>query len=66
MDVSLYNWGVLLIVIVISIVLFLAMREVICWYFKINQRITNQGKIISLLNQLLEETKTHNKITEDK
>ena len=35
------------------IILFLVFREIVCWYWKINQHLENQRTIISKLDQLL-------------
>ena len=35
------------------IILFLIFREIVCWYWKINQHLENQRTIISKLDQLL-------------
>ncbi len=37
--------------IIVSILFFLLIREVILWYYKINDRIKNQEKIIKLLEE---------------
>lgn len=43
----------LIIVLVIIVALFFLLRELICWYWKINERISQQETIISLLHQLV-------------
>ena len=35
------------------IILFLVFREIVCWYWKINQHLENQRTIISKLDKLL-------------
>ena len=37
------------------IILFLVFREIVCWYWKINQHLENQRTIISKLDQLLRQ-----------
>jgi len=44
-----------LIVIVIAVGLFLALREFFCWYFKINKRLEIEQANNRLLKKLLEE-----------
>lgn len=41
--------------IVVVILLFLLCREIICWYYKINERITLQTETNELLKQILEK-----------
>ena len=41
--------------IVVIILLFLLCREIICWYYKINERITLQTETNELLKQILEK-----------
>ncbi|NWJ51199.1 MAG: hypothetical protein HXX14_10060 [Bacteroidetes bacterium] len=55
-----------LIYIVITIVIFLLLREVMCWYFKINHAITMQEeqiqlqkKTVDLLEKLVKSTHNH-------
>ncbi len=43
---------VLIVVLVILIILFFLFREVNCWYWKINERITLQHKTIFLLEKI--------------
>jgi hypothetical protein len=40
---------VIIISIVVSILLFLVLREFFCWYFKINEHLKKQDEIIELL-----------------
>lgn len=44
-----------LILIGFSILLFLALREVVCWYYKINKMVDNQAKQIDLLQQIVKK-----------
>ena len=41
--------------IVVIILLFLLCREIICWYYKINERITLQTETNELLKKILEK-----------
>ena len=54
----------LIIILVFLIGLFLLFRELVCWYWKINERIKQQNEIILLLKQLIvkensKESPTH-------
>ena len=58
---GLYLYAVLLI---ITIIIFLICREIVCWYWKINKSIGNQekiieqqNKVIDLLQQLVKQSK---------
>lgn len=42
----------LIIILVVAILLFFALREVNCWYWKINRQIELQHEIIDLLKKL--------------
>jgi hypothetical protein len=44
----------ILIAIVVAVLLFLVLREVFCWYNKVNERIANQKEIISLLRRIID------------
>lgn len=41
--------------ILILVILFVLCRELLCWYWKINESIKNQKEIIRLLRKLAEE-----------
>lgn len=41
-------WGVIA---MIALFVLVAIRELFCWYFKINESVENQRKIINLLEQ---------------
>jgi len=43
----------IIIAIVINIIIFLICREIVCWYFKINERIGLQEETNGLLRQIL-------------
>ena len=47
-----YYSGIITILIII-VVLFFVLREVNCWYWKINERIKLQNEIITLLKQIV-------------
>ncbi len=47
----------ILITVVILVVVFLILREVICWYWKINERISLQKEQNLILNKILQEFK---------
>lgn len=44
----------LLIVLVITIAIFFLCRELMCWYWKINEHLENQKRIIEKLDKLEE------------
>lgn len=46
------NLTLFLTIISVVLLIFALIREVICWYFKINQHLENQQKIISELKNL--------------
>ena len=46
--------GILLMVIIIQIVIFLLIREIVMWYWKVNKRIQLQEKTNLLLQQILD------------
>ena len=46
----------LLIVLVVGVLIFLALREVNCWYWKINRQISLQEETNYLLEKLLKQT----------
>lgn len=41
--------------IVVSIALFILLRDLVLWYFRINERAANQRRIIQLLEQIAGE-----------
>jgi hypothetical protein len=42
----------LLIILAVLVIIFLICRELVCWYFKINQRLSQQSLIIDLLKDI--------------
>ena len=59
MNLILLRWGggevfgYVIMSLIVGIIVFLILREVACWYWKINERIELQQKQIHLLEQLL-------------
>lgn len=49
--------GILIIVLLVTIALFFALREVNCWYWKINKRIELMEEQNEILKKLLSGTK---------
>ena len=41
-----------LVVLAIAIIIFIVCRELVCWYWKINEHLENQRKIIEKLESL--------------
>lgn len=48
----------LIIALIVAIVLFFVLRNVNCWYWKINTQIELQHEIIDLLKKIVEQKKT--------
>lgn len=46
------DYSNLFIVILIVVTVFIIARELILWYFKINERVNNQQRIIELLEKI--------------
>ena len=44
----------IIIIIAIAIIAFFLLRELFCWYYKINERLKEQKKTNRLLEQILE------------
>ena len=54
------NYGFIIFVISMSIIGFLILREVVCWYFKINERLDVSKKILAELERInLEDKEWH-------
>lgn len=47
-----------ILLILLLIALFFLCRELLCWYWKVNERINNQKEIIRLLKKLAKEEDT--------
>lgn len=47
------SWIILWVIVVV--VLWLLLRELVCWYYKINERITLQKETNELLKKLLQK-----------
>ncbi len=50
-----------LIIIVLAIGIFLAFREIMCWYWKINKTLENQEEIIKLLKEQTRLLRSNNR-----
>ena len=48
------------------VLIFIAIRELLCWYYKINKMVSNQDEIIRLLKKIANETDTDTKLNKDK
>ena len=58
LNFSRIDWGSIFILIIISVVVFLICRELICWYWKINKTVAlmeEQNRLMSDQNNLLKE-----------
>lgn len=51
------NLGFAIFILAMSIVGFLLLREVLCWYFKINERLSVSKKILAELERINSEDK---------
>lgn len=49
------NIPVIILIVIIVIALFFALREVTCWYFKINNIVADQAKTNLLLTKILQQ-----------
>lgn len=49
----------ILVIVIIFLLIFLILREVICWYWKINERITLQKETNQLLKKLIYKEVNH-------
>ena len=61
--------GTFLLIALICILIFLAIRELVCWYYKINKMVANQSEIIRLLKKIADESDLspdNLKLSEDK
>lgn len=45
-----------LLIVLICILIFIAIRELVCWYYKINKMVSNQNEIIRLLKKIAHES----------
>lgn len=52
---ELMNVTGLIVALIVSILLFFAMREINCWYWKINKKIELQEKTNELLEKLIDQ-----------
>ena len=46
------NYGFIMFVISMSVIGFLILREVVCWYFKINERLSVSKKMLAELERI--------------
>ena len=51
---------------IVLICVIIAIRELLCWYYKINKMVSNQDEIIRLLKKIANETDTDTKLNKDK
>lgn len=49
------DFGALLLVLLIGILIFIVCRELLCWYWKVNKMVSNQEEIIRLLKKIAGE-----------
>jgi hypothetical protein len=54
--------GIIIIVVIVFIVIFLILREVNCWYWKINERISLMNEQNDLLRKLISGSKSPEKV----
>lgn len=50
------DYGYLLFVLLICVLIFIVCRELLCWYWKINKMVSNQEEIIRLLRKIADES----------
>lgn len=51
------GFGSVLMILLICAIIFIACRELLCWYYKINKMVSNQEEIIRLLKKIAEKDK---------
>jgi hypothetical protein len=61
---EIFNWTTLLIILVVGVLIFLLLREVNCWYWKVNRRIELQEETNDLLKKLVSKTEKKNETNE--
>lgn len=52
------GFGSVLMILLICAIIFIACRELLCWYYKINKMVSNQEEIIRLLKKIANESNT--------
>lgn len=52
------GFGSVLMILLICAIIFIACRERLCWYYKINKMVSNQEEIIRLLKKIANESNT--------
>lgn len=61
------NFTSILIYIIIIVIVFLLIRELVCWYYKINLMVKNQSEIIRLLTKIANKNDSeNNEVTDNK
>ena len=50
--------GMYVIALVVAVLIFLALREVMCWYYKVNKMLDAQAETNRLLKKLVEQNKS--------
>ena len=58
--------GTFFLIVLICVIIFIAIRELLCWYYKINKMVSNQDEIIRLLKKIANEADTDTKLNKDK
>jgi hypothetical protein len=58
-------WFTVFVILAVMIIIFLVCREITCWYFKINERISQQASIIKLLEDINQGNKSDSKSNTD-
>ena len=58
--------GTFFLIVLICVIIFIAIRELLYWYYKINKMVSNQDEIIRLLKKIANETDTDTKLNKDK
>jgi len=68
MNLSIENMRSIFIVLLVTLFLFILIRELICWCFKINERVAQNNEIIKQLQQinLFNANESINKILHNK
>lgn len=56
------DYGYLLFVLLIGVLIFIVCRELLCWYWKINKMVSNQEETIRLLKKIAGEEESDFKI----
>jgi len=62
-DAAVKSVGFLLISVIIAIVVFLILREIVCWYWKLNQIVNNLKEINTNIRDLRQEMSGSSKVS---